>query len=199
MSKSPKTQIVTLSLISVNSIPYLVIFKGSGKGYLSHVLAHEYDLNVLGIDNKEIVTRGAAQRKKQIEKNTKKETKFQPITSHLSLDLNVPQFLEILSPLKTKKERMVLIGLHTCGDLASTILKLYVNMPLCKALINVGCCYHLLTENGNNVNVGFPLSKFVQKYGISLTSGGIFKFYVNFHFRKDSRCDHDGTLVSRRR
>ena len=41
---------------------------------------------------------------------------------------------------------IMLTGLHTCGDLASTMLKLFVFNSDVKCLCSVGCCYHLLTE-----------------------------------------------------
>ena len=41
---------------------------------------------------------------------------------------------------------IMLTGLHTCGDLASTMLKLFVSNSDVKCLCSVGCCYHLLTE-----------------------------------------------------
>ncbi|PAA91080.1 hypothetical protein BOX15_Mlig006422g2 [Macrostomum lignano] len=39
-----------------------------------------------------------------------------------------------------------LIGLHTCGQLACTLLQFYDQSPNCGLLVNVGCCYNLLTE-----------------------------------------------------
>ena len=41
---------------------------------------------------------------------------------------------------------IMLTGLHTCGDLASNMLKLFVFNSDVKCLCSVGCCYHLLTE-----------------------------------------------------
>ena len=42
--------------------------------------------------------------------------------------------------------KCLLTGLHTCGNLASTSLDLFVHSPDLKAICTVGCCYHLLTE-----------------------------------------------------
>ena len=41
---------------------------------------------------------------------------------------------------------IMLTGLHTCGDLASNMLELFVTNPDIKLCCSVGCCYHLLTE-----------------------------------------------------
>lgn len=40
----------------------------------------------------------------------------------------------------------VMVGLHTCGDLASSTLRLFTAKPEIKAVCSVGCCYHLLSE-----------------------------------------------------
>ncbi|KAG0719157.1 Methyltransferase-like protein 25 [Chionoecetes opilio] len=39
-----------------------------------------------------------------------------------------------------------MVGLHTCGNLASSSLRLFVANPRVKLLCNVGCCYHLIEE-----------------------------------------------------
>lgn len=44
------------------------------------------------------------------------------------------------------EEGVILVGLHTCGDLAPTTLRLFHESPTVKAMINVGCCYNLMTE-----------------------------------------------------
>lgn len=41
---------------------------------------------------------------------------------------------------------IMLTGLHTCGNLASTSMEVFVNSEELKVLCNVGCCYHLLDE-----------------------------------------------------
>ena len=41
---------------------------------------------------------------------------------------------------------IMLTGLHTCGDLASSMLELFVTNRDIKSLCSVGCCYHLLSE-----------------------------------------------------
>lgn len=39
-----------------------------------------------------------------------------------------------------------MVGLHTCGDLAPSTLRMFVAKPELSAVCSVGCCYHLLTE-----------------------------------------------------
>eukprot|EP00941_MAST-03F_sp_MAST-3F-sp1_P006453 g6453.t1 len=44
--------------------------------------------------------------------------------------------------------RVILVGLHACGDLSSTLLRLYKEGgSQCAGLVSVGCCYHRLTED----------------------------------------------------
>lgn len=41
----------------------------------------------------------------------------------------------------------MVVGLHTCGDLASSTLRIFITKPEIKAVCSVGCCYHLLSED----------------------------------------------------
>ena len=60
-----------------------------------------------------------------------------------------------------------IIGLHTCGNLGVTSVKLFANAKNAKFIVNVPCCYHLMDEvyappepgfEGSGAS-GFPLSK----------------------------------------
>lgn len=46
----------------------------------------------------------------------------------------------------TKLQDAVMVGLHTCGDLAPSTLRMFVAKPELAAVCSVGCCYHLLSE-----------------------------------------------------
>lgn len=72
--------------------------------------------------------------------------------------------------------KFCLSGLHTCGNLASDSLKIFVNNPSVICLCNIGCCYHLLKEEfiddtfflnkkveDSPSEYGFPLSEFLRK------------------------------------
>lgn len=58
-----------------------------------------------------------------------------------------------IHPLLSEKG-VVLVGLHTCGDLAPTTLRLFHESPTVKAMINVGCCYNLMTETTTTEDKG---------------------------------------------
>jgi len=63
-----------------------------------------------------------------------------------------------------KNHNYGLIGLHTCGNLASTSLRTFLTSPGCKFICNVGCCYNHLSEDAK----GFPLSKHLQNQQFTL-------------------------------
>jgi hypothetical protein len=142
---------------------------GSGRGYISNLLSSKYSLNVIGIDDKENITESSIKRNKIDEE----EKKLALITSHIDMKLTPEEFQKLLEPYMKKDENFILIGLHTCGDLAATMIKLYENSSA-KALVNVGCCYHRLTEmEGSEENkfYGFPMSEQCKSTGISLNYG----------------------------
>lgn len=39
-----------------------------------------------------------------------------------------------------------MVGLHTCGDLAPSTLRMFVAKRELLSVCSVGCCYHLLSE-----------------------------------------------------
>ncbi|KAM0937295.1 putative Methyltransferase domain-containing protein [Dioscorea sansibarensis] len=66
---------------------------------------------------------------------------------------------------------LVLVGLHSCGDLSVNMLRSFVECEQVKALICIGCCYNLLSEECSmkfDVPCGFPLSNFARLASITL-------------------------------
>ncbi|XP_012556070.1 methyltransferase-like protein 25B isoform X2 [Hydra vulgaris] len=63
-------------------------------------------------------------------------------------------------------EHCVLIGLHTCGDLASTMMKVFKSTQSIKGLVSVSCCYMRMSLKEDFINKNF--SK--QKVGFSITT-----------------------------
>lgn len=68
-----------------------------------------------------------------------------------------------------------LSGLHTCGNLASSCLQIFVENKCIHSLCNVGCCYHLLGEEFRGdeffdnrkvremaTDFGFPMSNYLK-------------------------------------
>lgn len=98
------------------------------------------------------------------------------IAARVPLGVDAESFIRSLNLVG---KRVLLTGLHTCGDLAPTILKLFLRSPESRALVLVGCCYHMMTERTPFGNVapqaapsaasqadeaefGFPLSSFLK-------------------------------------
>ena len=46
-----------------------------------------------------------------------------------------------------------LIGLHCCGSLTPTMIKLFVSTPQIHSLVCVSCCYHSLQQAGKCIHV----------------------------------------------
>ncbi|XP_020578252.1 protein RRNAD1 isoform X2 [Phalaenopsis equestris] len=66
---------------------------------------------------------------------------------------------------------LVLAGLHACGDLSVNMLRAFVDCEQVKALICVGCCYNLLSEENSekaSLLSGFPLSNGAKLSGLTL-------------------------------
>nr|XP_046234964.1 methyltransferase-like protein 25 isoform X2 [Scatophagus argus] len=89
-------------------------------------------------------------------------TVFSPLTSYITAETELRELINEL-------EDAVMVGLHTCGDLAPSTLRMFVAKPELAAVCSVGCCYHLLSEEfdpagqGCSSGVcGFPLSQYLR-------------------------------------
>lgn len=109
---------------------------GSGLGYLSHFLASKCELSVLAVEAKEHNTHAARERGEYISRKMHKNADFETVAMHVT-NSNFTSLCPV---------PCVLLGLHTCGDLAPISLRMFTTVPTVKAIINVGCCYNLLTE-----------------------------------------------------
>lgn len=61
----------------------------------------------------------------------------------------------------------LLVGLHTCGDLGPTLLRMFTTFPHIIGLVSVGCCYMKLTcapptEPHPSTPIGYPLSSKIK-------------------------------------
>lgn len=101
---------------------------------------------------------------------------------NISRETNVKAVLDQEYPGR-ENDKVLLVGLHTCGNLAASSLRLFVdNSDTIEAIINVGCCYHLIDEEfatdpiwhrgknsaGNKVDVGFPMSVYLRNQKFKL-------------------------------
>ena len=92
------------------------------------------------------------QKSKQKSANVQKEKtapSFIPLTLYIdtNTDLNALACRHFhLEDGESHLSRQLLTGLHTCGDLAPSMLRIFCVNDSIKALCNVGCCYHLIEE-----------------------------------------------------
>ncbi|RLN30283.1 protein RRNAD1 isoform X2 [Panicum miliaceum] len=168
-----------------------VVDVGSGQGYLAQALSFEYQLPVVAIDassHHASVTVARAERIKKYYAAKRVEKQFlkvpRTVTCHVlssdtlaavTLDACKDDHGEHLRETKACTEKspqiqeptqssppLILAGLHACGDLSVNMLRVFVSCEQVKALVSVGCCYNLLSEDSyedTNTCPGFPMSK----------------------------------------
>ncbi|XP_047431325.1 methyltransferase-like protein 25 [Mugil cephalus] len=88
---------------------------------------------------------------------------YSPLTSYVTAETELRELI-------CELEDAVMVGLHTCGDLAPSTLRMFVAKPELSAVCSVGCCYHLLSEEFDPTGqeclhgvCGFPLSQYLRE------------------------------------
>ncbi|KAI0224820.1 Methyltransferase-like protein 25 [Lamellibrachia satsuma] len=150
-----------------------------------------------GIDRNEKTKRDMKVQSNELDKNRKlgqgENTTYVAITRYVTPDLHLLELFDTRSTWSSSKnkqtgssndrdEALLLSGLHTCGNLASSTLQLFCNSGAAMALCNVGCCYHLLDEQfltspfskqedttgDSTMQSGFPMSSYLRQHGCQL-------------------------------
>ncbi|KAL6314831.1 hypothetical protein AAG906_029046 [Vitis piasezkii] len=87
--------------------------------------------------------------------------------SHAGLDKRrLPSLCDV-----DTESSFVLAGLHACGDLSVTMLRTFLECKEVKAVVSIGCCYNLLSEEvceSSASQCGFPMSTGIRSAGLSL-------------------------------
>lgn len=147
---------------------------GDGKGYLSSALALNNGFKVLGIDSSNVNTNSAAKRVKKLNKHWKNVTKdkeknnsdlYKQITQYVTEDAVLSNL--VTDQFNEMSDNISIVGLHTCGDLSPTCIRLFIKDTSIKSICNIGCCYHLITEEKDGQD-GFPLSQFLKDQNFTL-------------------------------
>ncbi|XP_013136332.1 PREDICTED: uncharacterized protein LOC106101592 isoform X3 [Papilio polytes] len=102
-------------------------------------------------------------------------------TSFITNKTNVAKIMKEAFPEHYENDYKVLLtGLHTCGNLGPDSLRIFSSQTSTTALFNVPCCYHLLTEKvdadlfdvfqrdygcGTSEH-GFPMSEYLRGYNL---------------------------------
>uniref|UniRef100_A0A8C8VNF6 Methyltransferase like 25 n=1 Tax=Pelusios castaneus TaxID=367368 RepID=A0A8C8VNF6_9SAUR len=90
---------------------------------------------------------------------------YLPLTSYITAKTELHDII-------TDLEDCIMVGLHTCGDLAPNTLRIFTAKPEIKAVCSVGCCYHLLSEEFEDQkgtyeewDMGFPMCRYLKEEG----------------------------------
>ena len=140
-----------------------IIDVGSGLGHLARFLAYKYGYNVTAVEMTSQRLPVAEKYDKEMEMELKRlgESnggihfgKVTHVARKIDADITSNEFCSLINSCE-KDAQCVLIGLHTCGDLASTMLKVFRTTPTICGVVSVSCCYFRMTlkEVCSNTNV----------------------------------------------
>ncbi|XP_011162554.2 protein RRNAD1 [Solenopsis invicta] len=156
-----------------------IVDVGAGVGHLARSLAFKYGLHVMCIEQDSLLSQQARKWDKEL---------LVTLSKHLpDLSINMPQHVsiklenthsdqsEIIGDMRRifsdnfnlngEESEFGIVGLHPCGDLAATLLRLYTSRCEARFICIVGCCYMKLTlENSADVANGYPLSKYLSSF-----------------------------------
>lgn len=84
-------------------------------------------------------------------KESFKAEKYLPITLSVGPKTNLTEIVELAAKAfslenSVEELKLLLTGLHTCGGLGATMLKLFSKDKSVRAMCGVGCCYQLMRE-----------------------------------------------------
>ena len=159
-----------ISSVAESSEVEKVLDIGSGVGHLSRYLCYNNNLTVACVDGDDKLTVSARKFDEELEKTVEKlkarsgqeDLQLPPspvhVTSHIAPDMDLASFHQLLrNNFKMKGESLLygLVGLHTCGDLAPVILKMFVQDSSSRMLTSLGCCYMKIKQH-------FPMSRYVS-------------------------------------
>jgi hypothetical protein len=154
-----------------------IVDLGAGQGYLDQCLVYQYGHTVIGVDDSHVQTQGALKHKQIIQRaNESKHCagKLYHINSRVETTDTFEDILrKVNDHITIPNPSYLLCGLHTCGDLASSMLRQFV-IGDAKVVVNVGCCYNHLTEvdfeeRANPVeHPGFPMSQYLKSRRVQL-------------------------------
>lgn len=130
-------------------------------------LIHRLPINAIEpTSSSKIPKRKMSEANKERRKTTSKSNEsniYSPLTSFITADSELHDIIKDL-------EDCLMVGLHTCGDLASNTLRIFTSKSEIKGVCSVGCCYHLLSEEFENPHKectqekwGFPMCHYLKE------------------------------------
>ncbi|XP_004589101.2 methyltransferase-like protein 25B isoform X1 [Ochotona princeps] len=147
-----------------------VVDVGSGQGHLSRFMSLGLGLTVKSIEGDQRLVERAQRLDQELLQALEKEERRKPQVGRSSprhcphhvvrwvdpMALCEELLLPVEKPGQSPGARLLLTGLHACGDLSATLLRHFCLCPEVAALASVGCCYMKLSDPG-----GYPLSQWV--------------------------------------
>ncbi|XP_014667519.1 PREDICTED: uncharacterized protein LOC106809081 isoform X2 [Priapulus caudatus] len=156
----------------------VVVDIGAGLGYLSRVLSSIHGLRVICIESDGSRTLGAERRANRHSPTSKPQCITQQLTSD-DIGGTVKRLRTVLQGAlgcdrysrndarpsgDGHSGAVCMIGLHCCGDLTPTMLKVYAEMPEIRALVCVSCCYHKMVDGTVISRMNFPMSTAAKRF-----------------------------------
>ncbi|CAD6194712.1 unnamed protein product [Caenorhabditis auriculariae] len=115
---------------------------GAGVGHLSRLIALNTNLRVLAIEGNQQFSEAATSFDEQLSVKVSVLKERLPIREIGFVNERLAQKIDGFSI-----GGAILVGLHACGDLSSTILKVFLNSKKSRELVLAGCCYHKEFDN----------------------------------------------------
>ncbi|XP_017073213.1 protein RRNAD1 isoform X2 [Drosophila eugracilis] len=158
-------------------VDFIVDF-GAGVGHLARILGYGYGLQVCCFEMQPDLNQKATEIDLKLESMAAKHLS-QAETSHFQRPVHLTQRLEsstqpaqflssIRNALQLEDDKFSfgIIGLHPCGNLGPTLMRMFLGCPQAKFLNFVGCCYQKMTTQDTHSREqvhGYPLSKFLSE------------------------------------
>ncbi|XP_017097533.2 methyltransferase-like protein 25B isoform X1 [Drosophila bipectinata] len=157
-------------------VDFIVDF-GAGVGHLARVLGYGFGIQVCCFEMQDELNQQAREIDTKLESmavkhlNESETNHFKRpvhLTQRLESDTQPEQFLSSIRDalqLKNNDFRFGIVGLHPCGNLGPTLMRMFLGCPLAKFLNFVGCCYQKMTTkitHPRNQVHGYPLSSFLN-------------------------------------
>ncbi|XP_028048622.1 protein RRNAD1 [Monomorium pharaonis] len=156
-----------------------IVDVGAGMGHLARSLAFKHGLHVMCIEQDALLSQRARKWDRELLMTLHKHWPDLSINApqHVSIKLESTSsdqsgtvedirriFIDNFN-LNAGESGFGIVGLHPCGDLAATLLRLYASRCEPRFICIVGCCYMKLTlENSADVANGYPLSKYLSSF-----------------------------------
>ncbi|CAB3387374.1 Hypothetical predicted protein [Cloeon dipterum] len=138
-----------------------IVDLGCGVGYLAHILNEKLGYTVLGLELQDSLVQTASSR-------SNSGVRFKQIEVRVGEDGN-SKVEEVITEwlADTNGTKACLIGLHTCGDLAASTLRLFASSSFLSSLVFMPCCFHKLEVKNETAYAEsfalFPLSEKLKK------------------------------------